>query len=95
LRICLWSHAQDHDGNNLIARLALIVLNRRQDLPDDPVPVVADVDGIATFPLTLQGIAKIGCDLQVVKKAAGALDFPVGLEVATFKIPQIVAGFRG
>lgn len=57
--IGLRSHAQNGYHYHLIARIALIVLDRFHRFPDDPVAVATNMDGIATFPLAVQGVSKI------------------------------------
>lgn len=81
LIIGLGTNPQDHDGHHLVSQ-ALIVLNRRQYLPDDAVAVAASMNGEAAFPFPFQGIPEIRCALNAVEEAAWSLDFTVSLRIA-------------
>lgn len=94
LQIGLGPDAQDHDRHNLIPGIAFVVLDRRQDFPDDPIPIAPYVNSETALPLSLQGIAEVRRSLQAVEQTTGALDLTVGLWVLALEAPQILPGFE-
>jgi hypothetical protein len=87
LLIGLRPDAENHDWQNLITWVAFVVLDRRQNLPDDPVSIAPSVNSETALPLLLQGIAEVGRSLQVVEQAPGSLDLTVGFWVLAPEAP--------
>ncbi|MGH3281003.1 MAG: hypothetical protein ACRDNW_17980 [Trebonia sp.] len=53
------SYPEDRNRYDLVVVIALVIVFRRHDLPDDSVTVLPDVDREATFPLVMEVITKI------------------------------------
>jgi hypothetical protein len=91
LRVGLRANPQDHDRNHLVARLACVVLDSGENLPDDSVAVAAGVHGVAAFPFTFKGIAHVGRGLQDVEEASRPLDSLMSFWITTFQTLKIVS----
>jgi hypothetical protein len=92
LRVGLRADPQNHNLYELITGIALSILDRWEVLPDDPVPIPADVNSEATLPFTLEGVTEVGRCLQAVKQAARSLNLAVSFRIAAPQAPQVLSG---
>jgi hypothetical protein len=92
VNVGLRSNAQDHDGYDLIGHV-LVVLDGRQDLPDDSVAVSSCMDGEAALPFLIQRVAKVGCALDGIKEATRSVNLAICFRVPLLEQPQICSCF--
>jgi len=82
-------NSQHLDGYNDVAFAALVVLNPGQLCPDNPVPVIADMDSTAAFPLAMKRDAEPSSFRQVIPEEL--LNLAVGLLVARLQAIEVLA----